>query len=81
MVSLLHLSTIPGSKATPVQKQAGLRFGEGTPLAKGTRLFAEGRVLTLALPDPRAGLRPEGGGGVVRGQRQLCFSVGDYVSV
>ena len=77
----LHVSAIPGSNAARVQKQAGLRFGEGSPLARGTRQSAEGLALTPALPDPRAGLRPEGSGGVVRRQRQLCFSVGDHVSV
>ena len=46
MVWHLHVSTIPGSNAAPVQKQAGLRFGDGMPLAKGTRQSAEG------LPSP-----------------------------
>ena len=81
MASHLHPSTIPGSSATPIGKQAGLRFGEVMPPAKGKRLLSEGLVLTLALPDPRADLRSEGSGGAVRGQRQLCFSVGDYGSV
>ena len=73
-VSHLHLSTIPGSSATPIQKQAGLRFGEVMPPAKGTRLFSEGPVLTLALPDPMAGLCSEGSAGAVKGQRQLVLS-------
>lgn len=74
MVSHLHLSTIPGSSATPIGKKAGLRFREVMPPAKGTRLFSEGLALTLALPDPRAGLRSEGSGGAVRRQAAVLLS-------